>query len=337
MRARPLIFRLLSALPVSLSSRLGAWIAPLLAPRQMPLRDGRARTNLALLLPDLDARARAALLARRWANLGRYLFELPAMRKLDRPEHFEVDPDLEAVLDNPRPLVLVTLHIGNWELGSHLFTRSKRRGIGIHQPRADPTQAKLLDKARGGYAVTVIPPGTGAARKALRELRRDHAAVFLLLDERRDRQVWFPFLGRTLPPSGNLSVALRLARLSGAAILPFLFERTAATRFRVHWHPPLQIDQMGEDAVVAELDRWFGAAALRHADQWLGLHDMTVDPALGFTPQAPPDAAGPAVGAGRDVSALEQDTDDGGRSRSDIASTDAIRQSHGRGASPRPS
>ncbi len=114
-----------------------------------------------------------------------------------------------------------------------------------------------------------------AARRILKHLASDpRASLFILLDERRDRQVCFPRFGRDLPPSGNLSVALRLGRKVNARFLPFYLARTDGPHFRLHWHPPLDPLSMSDAAIFTAVDAYLGAASIAHADQWLALHDM---------------------------------------------------------------
>ena len=120
-----------------------------------------------------------------------------------------------------------------------------------------------------------VQGGEGAARGVLKHLtQKDRATLYILADERRERQVWFPTFGRPLPPSGNLSIALRLARKVGARILPFYLLRTQGPHFDLHWHPPLDPGALSDEAIVAALDAYLGRACIAHADQWLALHDM---------------------------------------------------------------
>src|SRR3546814_19898490 len=115
-----------------------------------------------------------------------------------------------------------------------------------------------------GEAIT----GDGAARGVLKHLAgRDRATLYILLDERRDRQGWFPRFGRDLPPSGNLSVALRLARKVGARVLPFSLIRSEEPHFRVHWHPPLDPALLSDDRILEQVDAFLGTACVDHAEE----------------------------------------------------------------------
>ncbi|KER34365.1 lysophospholipid acyltransferase family protein [Sphingobium indicum] len=277
MLSNPFLFTLLRILPASLASWLGGWLSANIARKSMKLRDERARRNLAILRPDLDDATREAMLTRRWFNLGRTMAELTNIDRLIDNDHVTVeDADgYRRVLDGPGPLIALSVHLGNWDLlAAHIKASTDRPGLGIYDPPEDPRQAAMLKRARSSYMGEAITGG-GAARGVLKHLAgRDRATLYILLDERRDRQVWFPRFGRDLPPSGNLSVALRLARKVGARFLPFYLIRSEGPHFRVHWHPPLDPALLSDDRIMDQVDAFLGKACVDHADQWLALHDM---------------------------------------------------------------
>ena len=277
MLSNPFLFTLLRLLPASLASWLGGWLSAHVARPRMKLRDARARANLALLRPDLPQAEREAILTRRWVNVGRTLAELANIDRLVNADHVTVidQPAYQAVLDGPGPMIAFTCHIGNWDLlAAHIKWSTDRPGLGVYEDPEDPRIAAQLKKARSSYMDEAIG-GDGAARGVLKHLtQKDRATLYILADERRDRQVWFPTFGRALEPSGNLSIALRLARKVGAQFLPFYLVRTSGPHFALHWHPPLDPRTMSDAEIVAVLDRFLGQACIDHADQWLALHDM---------------------------------------------------------------
>ncbi|MFZ2996210.1 lysophospholipid acyltransferase family protein [Sphingobium sp.] len=277
MLSNPFLFALLRFLPAPVASWLGGWLSLRIARPRMKLRDARARANLAILAPELPEAEREAILTRRWVNVGRTLAELANVDRLVNAAHVSVEDaaGYQAVLDGPRPLLALSLHIGNWDLlAAHIKASTDRPGLGVYAPPEDEKTAAQLKKARESYMGEAIT-GDGAARGILKHLTSNpRATLYILLDERRDRQVWFPRFGRDLPPSGNLSVALRLARKVNARFLPFYLARTNGPHFRVHWHAPLDPQEMSDDAIMAAVDAYLGNAAIVYADQWLALHDM---------------------------------------------------------------
>lgn len=277
MLSNPFLFALLRLLPARIASWLGGWLSVSFARPRMKLRDTRARANLAILRPDLGEAEREAMLTRRWFNIGRTLGELANIDRLVNERHVNVidRAGYQAVLDGPGPMISLTVHTGNWDLlAAHIKASTDRPGLGIYDPPDNPAQAALLKKARQSYMGEAIS-GEGAARGVFKHLtQKDRATLYILVDERRELQVWFPTFGRDLMPSGNLSVALRLARKVGAKFLPFYLARTDGPHFDLHWHPPLDPHIDSDADIVATLDQFLGRACIDHADQWLALHDM---------------------------------------------------------------
>lgn len=274
----PLMYALMRLLPVGAGSAIGAWLGGMVGPRRMAVRSERARRNLAQLRPELSARDSANLLHTRWRNIGRFAAELPSMDRLLAGGHVSIENHdaYRAIVDGPGAIIFVTLHIGHWDvIAAHLKTQMDRPSIGVQQPPENPRHAKLLEKARAAYATDALPPGEGAARRILRHLaKEDRALAYMLLDERRDRQVTFPTFGRPLGPQGNASIALRMAKASGARIMPLYLVRTGGTHFTLKWHQPFDPAEMDQAAIFAALDQFLGAAARAHLDQWLGLQDI---------------------------------------------------------------
>jgi KDO2-lipid IV(A) lauroyltransferase len=277
MLSNPFLFALMRHLPAPMASSLGGWLSAHVARRNMKLRDARARANLAILRPDLPEAEREAILTRRWVNVGRTMAELANIDRLVNDAHVRVidAAGYKQVLDGPGPMIALTCHLGNWDLlAAHIKWSTDRPGLGVYEDPEDPRIAAQLKKARSSYMGEAIG-GEGAARGVLKHLtQKDRATLYILADERRERQVWFPTFGRPLTPSGNLSIALRLARKVGARILPFYLLRTKGPRFDLHWHAPLDPRDMSDAAIIATLDAYLGAACIAHADQWLALHDM---------------------------------------------------------------
>jgi KDO2-lipid IV(A) lauroyltransferase len=203
--------------------------------------------------------------------------ELANIDRLVNDAHVTVidKADYQAVLDGPGPMIAFTAHLGNWDLlAAHIKWSTDRPGLGVYEAPDDPKTAAQLKKARSSYMGEAIG-GEGAARGVLKHLtQKDRATLYILADERRDRQVWFPTFGRPLEPSGNLSIALRLARKVGATFLPFYLIRTSGPHFELHWRPPLDPATMSDAEIIAALDDFLGKACVTHADQWLALHDM---------------------------------------------------------------
>jgi Kdo2-lipid IVA lauroyltransferase/acyltransferase len=126
------------------------------------------------------------------------------------------DPTLErAILDDPRPTVFVTAHLGSWEVLAMLLARRLgARGAALvrrlDNPFLDPFVRALRLQHRSQWIEK-----RGGATEALRRLRAGHA-VGLLLDENAGRRgVFVDFFGR---PASTQKTAAVLALQSGAQV-----------------------------------------------------------------------------------------------------------------------
>lgn len=182
---------------------------------------------------------------------------------------------VDAALARGRGVVLVTLHVGGWEVATAL-------------PRAVvrvPTTAVVTDdwlawaveplRVRAGLGILY---DSEPATTALRLLRRGEALV-VFGDYAKP---WMrTYAVRLLDAVAELPAgAAALARLASAPIVPFAVLPRAPRRWRVEIEPPLEPPARdgGEEAEreVMQLlaDRW--SAMLRaHAEHWAAVYPMT--------------------------------------------------------------
>lgn len=182
---------------------------------------------------------------------------------------------LEAVMATTRRALLLTAHIGNWELlaAAHRLTGFQLAIV------VRPLDSGLLDVLarfwREKTGVELIDK-RGATRPVLAALRRGNI-VGVLLDQNAARReaVFVPFFG--VPASTSRSMAV-LSLRTRTPILPVFIRREGWGRHRVIIHPPLP--DSGPNAApraVIELTTHCTAAieaAIREApEQWFWMHD----------------------------------------------------------------
>lgn len=126
------------------------------------------------------------------------------------------DPELaQRILDDPRPKVFATGHLGSWEVATLLLQRTLRSGAGIAR-RVDNRWLDRLVKA-----VRLDDPSQwiekrGGAAEALRRLRKGESIVMLVDENGGRRGPFIEFFGR--PASTRKTPAL-LSLLTGAPIV----------------------------------------------------------------------------------------------------------------------
>jgi predicted exporter/lauroyl/myristoyl acyltransferase len=124
-----------------------------------------------------------------------------------------------------RGVLLVTPHLGNWEIGGAYLPRKGFKLLVLTQPEPDPclTELRLAARARRGVETIVVNQDAFAFIDVVKRLQ-DGATVALLMDRPAPATaVSVNLFGR---PFFASIAAAELARVSGCAILPSCIVRT---------------------------------------------------------------------------------------------------------------
>lgn len=224
---------------------------------------------------QLDAAARKRLGRRVYQHLGRLGIELVLLRSrgleyFDGRIDFEVEHPVFAGDLSQRP-IMVTAHLGNWELGAAAVTKRGLPLLGVAYDLGDRGIGGAAEAFRREANVATVPE-----RNAVRALLRGYArgqAPGLLMDIRTDENaVMVPFFGHDAATS---PAAALLALRTGAPILPIFCTRThGGSRYRVFAGTPIVADRSRpfrdeimrittavshaiEEAVRAYPDQWY--------------------------------------------------------------------------------
>jgi lauroyl/myristoyl acyltransferase len=175
-----------------------------------------------------------------------------------------------------RGFLLVTGHVGNWEMGAVTLRAHGITPAVVGQPELDPAVQRMRREMRERVGVESIDIGSSMAT-ALRVRRavEDGRAVALLADRAYpEDSVLVPFFGR---PTPFLRSPALLARLCGCPVVPGFFLRQPGGSYENAWGEPLLPDasQPAEadavrimSAVAADLERVVRA----HPNQWFNFY-----------------------------------------------------------------
>ena len=245
-----------------------------------PGRRKTALTNLARAFPDLAPAARRRICRRSYQHLGLMVIELAALlaRPLEDTLHrIRIDglEHLRTTVDQHGRALLLTAHLGNWELLPVACRLTGYRLSVVLRPLDAPWLDRLATRMRERSAVDLIDK-RAALRPVLRALASG-AMVGILLDQNAARRegVFVPFFGR--PASTSKSMAV-LALRTDAPIVPAFIRREDTGRHRVVVGPPLSFPPSGDvEAAVAVLTarctEAIEAAIRATPEQWLWMHD----------------------------------------------------------------
>lgn len=242
-------------------------------------RRGVTLANLRHAFPEMRAAERRRLARQSWQHLGLTFIEWCALlvRPIDRfleQVSLEGVEHLDAAMAEHGRALMLTAHLGNWELLAAARRLTPYELAVVVRPLDAFGLNALAERLRLKAGVELIDK-----RQALRPVLTALAGgrlVAILLDQNASRRegVFVPFFGRLASTSRAMAV---LARRTGAPVLPIFTRREADGRHRVIIHPPLPPLPMnaGEAAVVDLTARCTAAieAAIREApEQWLWIH-----------------------------------------------------------------
>lgn len=274
-----LSYRLAQIVSRGLPRRFAYWVGLRVADRLFA-RDHKGRravmSNLSRILATQGVHASEETLRqmarRNFQYFGKYLvdffkfsrFALKDVNRMVSLEHLEY---LEQAERLGRGVILITAHIGNWELAGAVLTALGRRVSAVFFPQRVGKINELFQKHRSQRGIRLIPFGH-AARGVLEALKnKEHVAVLADRDytSHRDEPILFFGCPARLP-SGPARIAVK----TGAPVAPIFILRQDDDTFRLRFHPPIipspdtSVEQMRlriRDAIESEIARqpmqWF--------------------------------------------------------------------------------
>jgi uncharacterized protein len=193
-------------------------------------------------------------------------------------------------------VLLVTPHLGNWELGASLLVAEGVRPLVLTapEPGGQFTELRAAARSRQGVDTLVVGDDPFAFVEVIRRLQSGGMVALLLDRPPAATAVEVEFFGRPFRAS---VAAAELARASGAMILPVFIVRDGS-RHVAYALPPVDYDRraLGNRAARQELTgrilRAFEPAVRQFPDQWF--HFVPVWQSAGPTEGSSP-ASGPAA------------------------------------------
>ncbi|MDQ0318522.1 KDO2-lipid IV(A) lauroyltransferase [Pararhizobium capsulatum DSM 1112] len=265
-----LSYNLLRLLPAGLASELGAFHYGAIR-HLFPARNQRIAENLARIRPDLDPASTARL---HWRSKGRVMAEFSVLARIDASDSVTLEGEenlREAYAQGP--VVVLGLHLGNWELISVAHRRLKIPITTFYMPPESRVEHRIARHVRNRLDLGLFPPGVKGVRPAMKRLMAHDGLVAIFGDEGFDDGIMAPFFGRPTHLSGNLAIAVRLARHAGARIVPFYVVRKGGSRFICRWLKPIDLPETDDPgaALADDVERLNGVIepiVSRHINQW---------------------------------------------------------------------
>ncbi len=230
---------ILRAVPMDLCSHVGARIGSFAIPRYFKVQVTRARALIAYLHPDLDDTARGAMLTAYMAAQGRLMTEFSIITRLLRhQDRILLNGFQEHMFAAARkgPVIIVGMHLGNWEIGPIILHDEGIRPYANYVPPKGRAKAWISARVRAAVGLNFLPPGLTGVRPSLKILKNG-GAISMFCDEGAGGKIRGPLFGREPHAQGNLAVAVRLSRMTGAPICPWYNLRRDGARYEA-WSLP---------------------------------------------------------------------------------------------------
>ena len=226
----------------------------------------------------LSRRALRVLARENFLNFAKYLVDFFHFlhlkpERMNRLIHFGIVPQvLDDLLAKGKGVIVLSAHLGNWELGAAALAQRGFRfnAVALWQP--DPKLNELYQSYRTRRQINPIPFGR-AARDCIRALRRNE--IVALVGDRdftggRDTVEFFGQPARL--PDGPAKLALA----TGAPILPTFMVRTQDDTFTYVLGEPIWADKKRDKLpdVMRQIAVALERVISQHSEQWFLFHDL---------------------------------------------------------------
>ncbi|MCW8917900.1 MAG: LpxL/LpxP family Kdo(2)-lipid IV(A) lauroyl/palmitoleoyl acyltransferase [Gammaproteobacteria bacterium] len=260
-------------LPWRLQLQLGSTLGDLLY-HLIRSRRQVAEINLRYCFPEMEAAARRRLVRETFRASAISIFEggmswwggdrrLKPLYQIEGLEH------LEAARTQGKGVILLGGHYTTLEISGRFLAYHVTGLQPIYKPARNPLFEAVLSSARRRRFDALL--NSGDMRTILRNLKRGKVVWYAPdQDFGRRRSVFAPFFG---VPTATLTTTARMARLSGAPVVPYTSERLDNGHFVIRLQPALEGFPSGDElADAARTNRIIEEQVRRVPAQYLWLH-----------------------------------------------------------------
>ena len=265
---------LINALPYPLAVSLGRFIG-LLGWLADPFHRRAAEIQLRHCLGD---RYRPSIVPRVFMHHGDILVDTIKYAYMDDEEIkeriiIEGKENLDKALSSKKGIMMITGHLGNWEVMAHLPRLLGIQFCVMADVRNDPGIEAVVDDLRSRSGATILPP-KGKALMLIRELKKGNI-IGVIVDQRgkRSDMLFCDFFG--LPAPTNPAPAF-IAIKGDAVILPVSSMKENG-RYCMAFHSPREASSFGSGktaiaSLSAFMQTWLESMVKKSPEQWFWLH-----------------------------------------------------------------
>jgi KDO2-lipid IV(A) lauroyltransferase len=159
-----------------------------------PLRKPVAKTNIMIAFKKKDNKSINTLLHKIYKHYGILIFEFLQMysKKISR-DNFIIDDKTKNILANKSGIILMTAHLGNWEMIPSIVSKYKKM-TGIVREQKNSGGDKFFSEGRIMNNVSLIP-NKGSKRKMLKALVDGEILVLATDQNAKNKGTYINFFG----------------------------------------------------------------------------------------------------------------------------------------------
>lgn len=226
----------------------------------------KIRGNLRVAFPEKTPVEIERLTRNVCGNLGNAMVDLVLAERIwaerDKRIEFVTEGGVDFSDYRGRAAVMVTGHIGAWQIASLIASEYGLKMTSIYAPEKNPYLRDFLVRLRSKLPFQFISRN-GCMRGLTRELKQGHI-VGLASDTRLDNGELISFFGVPAPTN---TTAARLALRNHCDFLPVRAERLPGMRFRITLCKAIR--PSNPNAPVAEQARQMTQAVSEHLETWI--------------------------------------------------------------------
>jgi len=226
----------------------------------------KIRRNLAVAFPQKDAREIERLTRSTCGNLGAAAAELVLADRIwdEREERIEfvVADGVDLADYRGRTAVMVTGHIGAWQIAAFIATQFQLRITSVYAPEGNPYLGEFMQRLRSKLPCEFVSR-EGCMRTLVNELKNGHIAG-LASDTRLDSGDRIPFFGMHTPAN---TTAARLAIRYNCDFFPVRAERLPGMKYRITLFEAIRPEDAA--ASTSEQAKQMTRSLFEHFEAWI--------------------------------------------------------------------
>ena len=272
-----ILYRIGQFIALSIPLKLGYKIAVFISDARYVFAraDRRAvKENLKAIFPEKSDREIRWIRIRMFRNFAKYLVDFFRFDKLDKEFikkniHIENFHYFDKAISMGKGVIVLTAHLGNWELGGVVIGLSGYPFWAVALPHKDKRVDNFFNSKRESKGVKVIPLGK-AVRACLNVLAKNGMVALVGDRDFTERGIVMDFFGRkAFLPEGPAAFSLK----TGAVIVPGFMLRNKDDSFTLRIEKPIEFRPSGDKEkdlreLIPLYKRIMEDYIRRYPDQW---------------------------------------------------------------------